>query len=578
MKDTRSRITQKLMHRFFIIYTCVFALLMILILSASGALMLYSARKAASSDVALVSDTLSSFRENIYEKSYLLISMDRLEDMIVLYDTTPSQEHCEKINLCLSSFQAADSSLLYVMLEDEEKQRFHSGNYSSSGIEDYIRSQDAYRDCLDKNTTYLSPVLAEGFSQSSSPYCYFLIRQTLAGHSFLVTLCYDAQTLVQNIATGSQNLDEVQIYNSKGECLYDFPRKEFPASFPLFLEENPQPAGSTFDRSGYHCYQMDYSTSYYTVGTIHLSVLLRNLALIFIVLCAFYFIPLAAVLFYIIPVTDRQLRPIHELTDEVQNFSLGKSPTRLYETGDEIEDLSRSFQNMTLNINEQAHALSLKEREKAATYYKLLTTQLDPHFIYNTMNIINILARQQAFEDIVKVNTALTRVLRERLNTQNTTFDEIGNEIQALKQYQVIMDYRYHHQVQVEYDIDPSILTGKIPKNILQPLIENSYYHGLTRDDGTIAGTIGIVIYPMEDEIVMEISDDGKGFTPEHLREVQNNLRTAGKQSDGDAHIGMENIYQRIRYLYQENFSMDIQSSPGHGTTVVITLPLTPPM
>ncbi len=102
-----------------------------------------------------------------------------------------------------------------------------------------------------------------------------------------------------------------------------------------------------------------------------------------------------------------------------------------------------------------------------------MTTQMDPHFIYNTMNIINILARKGEFEDIVKVNTALTRVLRERLNTQNTAFEEVAHEIEALKQYQLIMDYRYHNQVAVEYDIDEAVLHKKIPKNILQPLLEN---------------------------------------------------------------------------------------------------------
>ena len=172
------------------------------------------------------------------------------------------------------------------------------------------------------------------------------------------------------------------------------------------------------------------------------------------------------------------LRPISLLRDQVKKFSIGDEPVQFFETEDEIGELSHSFYDMAVNINQQSSELSRKEYEKAVTYYKLLTTQLDPHFIYNTMNIINILARQGAYEDIIKVNTALTRVLRERLNTQNTTFENVSNEIVTLKQYQLIMDYRYHNQVKVEYDIDESILDKKIPKNILQPLVENAYYHG----------------------------------------------------------------------------------------------------
>ena len=231
---------------------------------------------------------------------------------------------------------------------------------------------------------------------------------------------------------------------------------------------------------------------------------------------------------------------------------------------------------MAQNINKQSLDLSEKEREKAVTYYKLLTTQLDPHFIYNTMNIINILARQEAYEDIIKVNTALTRVLRERLNTQNTTFETIQNEIEALKQYQLIMDYRYHNQVVVEYEIDETILDMKIPKNILQPLMENAYYHGLSTDQGEILGNIDVLIYPLEEELVIEISDNGKGFSPERLQEIRDNLLHATLHSEKEAHIGMENIYRRISYLYGDRFSMDIQSEEGHGSAIILTFPLEP--
>ena len=285
-------------------------------------------------------------------------------------------------------------------------------------------------------------------------------------------------------------------------------------------------------------------------------------------------IPILCALLYIVPANDKMLRPISLLRDQVKKFSIGDEPVRFFETEDEIGELSHSFYDMAVNINQQSSELSRKEYEKAVTYYKLLTTQLDPHFIYNTMNIINILARQGAYEDIIKVNTALTRVLRERLNTQNTTFENVSNEIVTLKQYQLIMDYRYHNQVKVEYDVDESILDKKIPKNILQPLVENAYYHGLSADTGEIQGNIEILIYPLEDELIIEISDDGKGFSEKRLLEIRENLKHATMHKEKEAHIGMENIYRRISYLYGDNFSMDIQSEEGHGSTIVLTFPL----
>lgn len=92
---------------------------------------------------------------------------------------------------------------------------------------------------------------------------------------------------------------------------------------------------------------------------------------------------------------DKMLLPISYLRNQVNEFSIGDEPVQLFDSEDEIGELSRSFYDMAVNINKQSKELSQKEYEKAVTYYKLLTTQLDPHFIYNTMNIINILARQE---------------------------------------------------------------------------------------------------------------------------------------------------------------------------------------
>lgn len=560
-------------------YTCVFILLMLLILGISGFLQLYITDRIISSNVSVICSSLSGYRENIREKFWSLVSMEQLRDLIDRFESSPSEELLSRINLCLDAFQAADSGLLYLMLQDEEENLFHSISYSSSGLQEYISSREAYRNILNRNTSRLSPVLPGNTVSLTAPFCYYLGTQTLDGRRFLITLCCDAETLVKDILTAGSGMDMIQIFRRDGECLFDSLSEKTEALPPRQLRNASRQSGSWLDSGGYHCYRADDSSSFYTVGTVRLSALLRNLFILMFILCAAYILPLAAVLAWLVPINDRMLQPVRELSDEVAGFSLGQPPIRIYHTDDEIEELSRSFQKMMQNINQQAKTLSQKERENAVTYYKLLTTQLDPHFIYNTMNIINILARQHAFEDIILVNTALTRVLRERLNTQNTTFDEIRNEIRTLRQYQLIMDYRYLHQVQVEYDVDPTIAANRIPKNILQPLIENAYYHGLTRDDGTISGTIGILIYPMDEEIVIEISDDGKGFAPEQLCRVLEQLHgtNPGKKEDTDAHIGIENIYRRIWYLYRENFSMDIRSRQGNGTTVVITLPLEPP-
>ena len=267
------------------------------------------------------------------------------------------------------------------------------------------------------------------------------------------------------------------------------------------------------------------------------------------------------------------LSPLYQLNEGIAAFSIGSEIPAPIRSRDEIEDLSRSFQQMALNINNQAAELTAQEHEKALTYYKLMTTQLDPHFIYNTMNIINILARQQDYEGIIKVNTALTRVLRERLNTQNTTFSPVNEEIRTFEQYLLIMDYRDHQQVAVDFEIDEEIQEELIPKNILQPLVENAYYHGLVKTDGSISGNIGIFIYSDQEGIIIEVSDDGSGFDTDYLAYLKAHNFQSPYKPKKDTHIGIENIHQRLSYLYGDRFSMDILSDPDQGATFILSLP-----
>ncbi len=577
MNNIHSKISRKLLRQFFLIYSIIFILLALLALSVSSAYLFYSTRSSLAAGVSIVSDTLKTYWQNIQEKSWYLTSQEDLRTLIKRYQNDPTQENYQRVNLHLNSFQSADSSLLFVMLEDHNGTVFRSINYAGSGIQTYIQNQDIYQSFRTQHGSYRSPILTEGFADRTLPYCYYLTTHSLNGQDCLITLCYDAEGLVKNLETGSRDMDSLVIYENSGQCLYHSDDQTTVPELPGFVQSATTSACGSLNQNGYQYSQMDYSFSTYTVGTITLRHLMGNLFLIAAILFIIYIIPLVAVLFYIIPINDRLLKPLGELTREISDFSIGKAPVQIYHTNDEIEDLSRSFQQMSVNINHQAEELTQKEREKAVTYYKLLTTQLDPHFIYNTMNIINILARRKAFEDIIKVNTALTKVIRERLNTQNSAFGEISDEIRTLQQYQLIMDYRYHNMVQVDYDIDPSVMTRKIPKNILQPLVENAYYHGLTRDDGAIAGNIGILVYPLEEELVIEISDDGQGISAAHLKDVKAMLHSSAQPPEEEAHIGMANIYNRIRYLYGNHFSMDVQSQEGHGTTIVISLPLDPP-
>lgn len=579
MFQVHSKLSKKILQKFLMIYTIIFIILSLSIFAGAGIFFLYNTEKNISSKITMITNVWDSFETAKKEQIYRLLSVDDLTRYLQDYYRNPSVKNKERVNLCLANFQTSDSESKYLFMEDEEGNLFHSLNSSTSEIPDILKNSEEYKRTRESGNSFISPVKKGGEEGLPSFYSCYIDSQEVYGHVLTVCFCYDVRNLVRSITNAKNGLDLVQLYNAYGEELYssrqeEGEQEEAKTVFEDYSGNKRKLLGYSFSKDGIFCMQGSYNTLTYTVGTISYKHLLGEFGLLLLGVLVLYLIPILCALLYIVPANDKMLQPIRLLQDQVKEFYIGAKPAEVFDSEDEIGELSHSFYEMAVNINRQSQELSQKEYEKAVTYYKLLTTQLDPHFIYNTMNIINILARQGAYEDIIKVNTALTRVLRERLNTQNTTFEEVGHEIEALKQYQLIMDYRYHNQVTVDYDIDESILEKRIPKNILQPLMENSYYHGLSTDTGEIQGNIEILIYPLEEELIIEISDDGKGFSTKRLEEIRENLKHATMHQEKEAHIGMENIYRRISYLYKDRFSMDIQSEEGHGSTIVLSLPL----
>lgn len=140
-----------------------------------------------------------------------------------------------------------------------------------------------------------------------------------------------------------------------------------------------------------------------------------------------------------------------------------------------------------------------------------------------------------------------------------------------MMQYCLIVSYRYQNHIQVNFDIDESLENKLIPKNILQPLVENAFFHGFPDDDSISNGSVGVFIYSIENEIIIEVSDNGRGMTQDRIDELLNNSYSI--YDDKKPHIGIDNIRQRLNYLYDGNYHLDIQSAADQGTTVIITVP-----
>ena len=237
---------------------------------------------------------------------------------------------------------------------------------------------------------------------------------------------------------------------------------------------------------------------------------------------------------------------------------------------DEIGLLESSFNKMIDDLKHSIEVIGEKEAKEQQIRFSLLVSQIDPHFIYNTINSINYLARKKRCEDIVTVNSALIAILKDRLRVNDIQItDTVANEMRIVNQYIVIEKFMYDGKLDVEWKIPSEFMEEQIPKNMIQPLVENSLFHGLIDEEsGEFCGKIIISVYKNEkDNLVLSVEDDGGGMETEKLAEVKSmrfNPEDRGKK------IGLSNIRGRLYYLYGNTDCMQIESEMGKGTKITI--------
>ena len=207
--------------------------------------------------------------------------------------------------------------------------------------------------------------------------------------------------------------------------------------------------------------------------------------------------------------------------------------------------------------------------------YGLLISQVDPHFIYNTMNTITYLAQKNRVNDVIVVNKAMIEILKDRLRIEvSEVFDSLKQEINVVKQYLMIQEYRYEGIFKVKYEIEEKCMQCYIAKNMIQPLIENALSHGLLQNKDEngepLGGCICINIFKDQQFIHINITDNGVGMTEEEVAEISRPM----KHWERGGHIGIRNIRERMKYIYYENAKMEIHSKKDFGTTVSLILPL----
>ena len=269
----------------------------------------------------------------------------------------------------------------------------------------------------------------------------------------------------------------------------------------------------------------------------------------------------------------RTVAPIQELNRSMQEITAGDFKTHAdIQTDDEIGELSNVYNLMVDSLNENIQKIIDHELTEEKMKYNLMASQIDSHFIYNTMSIINALARKGRDQEVIAVNSALLKILQNNLRVQTVNItDTVEQEVNVVKQYWIIENFRYENHAELIFGIEPSLYKEQIPKSILQPIVENCLLHGLIDEEtGEIRGEIHIDMERSETEFTICIRDNGRGIPPETLAFLNDPGNLNRQLSERGKHIGLSNIRERLEYIYKGKASMRIENRGGTAVTIIL--------
>jgi two-component system sensor histidine kinase YesM len=262
--------------------------------------------------------------------------------------------------------------------------------------------------------------------------------------------------------------------------------------------------------------------------------------------------------------------PIRKIAESMNEVSQGQWNTTIrLERYDELGLLAKHFNSMTKKISELIADLTRKESEKKESDFRALQSQIRPHFMYNTLNSIGAASRKGQFDKVDALISSFSETLQYCLDMSPAplTFKE---EMNAVQYYIQLMQIRYDTRFSVEMDIDPHTRSLVLPKFTLQPLIENSIFHGIVPDLKSGVLFIGTALNGDSWDIMVE--DSGIGMAPEKLLDV---LQSLDRQRHTEfEHIGLYSVHNRLKLMFGEAYSFQMTSSSESGTRIILTLPV----
>lgn len=371
---------------------------------------------------------------------------------------------------------------------------------------------------------------------------------------------------------GGMAFDNIQIYNYKNEILYR--EEQTDSAYQNFIVNE---SASVYDDGGrVMIKEIAHNGQWKAAVVIGKARLFNQITVVLMWFALAAFFTACVIIFVLARLMTSITRPVERLSEAMNKVAQGDYNIHVQVTSrDEIEELANVFNGMLIQIQDYIEATVQNERTKQKLKLELLMNQINPHFIYNTLNSIIYIAHEKQTEGVTEITQSLINILRDSVKIgKHAIVDYVQVEIDIIQNYMNIQKYRYPERFIFCLECEADLKSLEIPKMIIQPLVENALFHGicLQEEVGTITVRIKTVYLGGEPWVEIDVEDNGVGMTEEIkaccFKEKKEYNRTNQTRS-----IGLCNIKERLHFNYKEHCFLEIWSEVEKGTRVRIGFP-----
>ena len=383
----------------------------------------------------------------------------------------------------------------------------------------------------------------------------------------LLCMNFDDPVVQRMLAVGNSSA-ETRVVDTEGMILLSKDKQET-GRYVNYIDEMENGI-QIFSKNGnmYVCQKIK-NWNYYVVSSISSYKLMESGFRTMVVVILVLIIVLIAVSVIIRVLVKKMYQPLNKVVSKMDHVATGSLRTRINveNMGEDFTKLAVGFNSMMDEIEVLMEQVKLEQHQLEQIRFNALQSQNQPHFLYNTLECIHWQAIAEGNKEISTMVKALAKYYRICLSKGHDVIP-IREEVEHIRNYMIIQNMRYDNIIGSEIVVESRVEESLIPKLTLQPLVENSIYHGMKVKEGK-KGTLYLTAYKDGDEVVIKVSDTGTGMSQEQIDEMNEQL----SRYEDSFGYGVRNVNKRIELLFGEGYGLHYQKNDSGGVTVVIHLP-----